>query len=329
MSLILCCAILLSLAVYAGAEMARCWPYGDVDRDYELTVIDATKIQRFLAGFGVPDELELALADADGNGDMDILDATCIQRYIAGFEGPYRYRELTDYYVGNYSFHSTAEVTGTHMSMSSRETCYVGVPVTFTADFKWGNKPRVYYLSVDGVKVCEQNVEGGSGCCTITYTFTQEGVYEVDTGVECRYGVTKNSRRNVEVRSLPADGRPVVMGAAFFDQTWMGSGNGLLTVTAAGGKGPYEYRYGVHCVKDPDSDKTEETTAEPTESAESAETVIYTEYSADNTFYIYDSPYISASSYGQVRKIDVTVRDATGAVSDTVTVGYTWYQIYL
>ena len=62
---------------------------GDSDGDGELTILDATTIQRKLADFIIKRFIEAA-ADADNDGSISILDATSIQRHIAGlsaFEG--------------------------------------------------------------------------------------------------------------------------------------------------------------------------------------------------------------------------------------------------
>lgn len=56
---------------------------GDVDRDYSLTVSDATEIQKWLAEFITFDEEQLALADVDGDGEITISDATMIQFMVA------------------------------------------------------------------------------------------------------------------------------------------------------------------------------------------------------------------------------------------------------
>ncbi|MBQ0098162.1 MAG: dockerin type I repeat-containing protein, partial [Oscillospiraceae bacterium] len=58
--------------------------YGDVDHDGEITIIDVTIIQRYLAFFDdkLTDE-DLLCCDADGNGKISILDCTHIQRYIS------------------------------------------------------------------------------------------------------------------------------------------------------------------------------------------------------------------------------------------------------
>ena len=60
---------------------------GDVDGDCDVTVIDATVIQRVLAELPV-DSYNEAAADTDGDGDVTILDATFIQRFLAGLPCP-------------------------------------------------------------------------------------------------------------------------------------------------------------------------------------------------------------------------------------------------
>jgi hypothetical protein len=51
---------------------------GDADGDGELTVTDATFIQRELARIEIPFELDEDVADMDGNGKVELIDATLI-----------------------------------------------------------------------------------------------------------------------------------------------------------------------------------------------------------------------------------------------------------
>ena len=55
---------------------------GDADGDNEITILDATTIQRYIASLSVSHYSEAA-ADADADGDVTILDATTVQRFIA------------------------------------------------------------------------------------------------------------------------------------------------------------------------------------------------------------------------------------------------------
>ena len=56
---------------------------GDVDGDGDVTILDATYIQRKLAGIPIPFEFNDTVADADKDKDVTILDATAIQRHLA------------------------------------------------------------------------------------------------------------------------------------------------------------------------------------------------------------------------------------------------------
>ena len=57
---------------------------GDADGDNDVTILDATKIQRGIAGLDSKYSIVASGADADSDGEMTILDATRIQRYKAG-----------------------------------------------------------------------------------------------------------------------------------------------------------------------------------------------------------------------------------------------------
>ena len=56
---------------------------GDADRDGELTILDATRIQRFLAAPFDINVLNYAVCDFDNDKDITIMDATAIQRELA------------------------------------------------------------------------------------------------------------------------------------------------------------------------------------------------------------------------------------------------------
>lgn len=57
--------------------------FGDADGDMDVTILDATLIQRGIAGLESRNNIVATGADADGDGDMTVLDATRIQRYKA------------------------------------------------------------------------------------------------------------------------------------------------------------------------------------------------------------------------------------------------------
>ena len=59
---------------------------GDVDDDGEVTILDATLIQRKLASYTTPVFIDEA-ADADTDGEITIIDVTAIQRSLANYSG--------------------------------------------------------------------------------------------------------------------------------------------------------------------------------------------------------------------------------------------------
>ncbi len=75
------------LAEYFGPEPVKERLLGDADSDGEITILDATCIQRILADYPV------SAFDMDAacivDSEVSILDATAIQRYLAGFDEPY------------------------------------------------------------------------------------------------------------------------------------------------------------------------------------------------------------------------------------------------
>lgn len=62
---------------------------GDADGDGEVTSIDATYIQRWLAHMDVPESFDEYAADVDGDGEVTSIDATYIQRWLAYINVPY------------------------------------------------------------------------------------------------------------------------------------------------------------------------------------------------------------------------------------------------
>ncbi len=56
---------------------------GDVDGDGQVSIIDATEIQRHIAQLNTIPEDGLVFADADNDGEVSVIDATHIQRFVA------------------------------------------------------------------------------------------------------------------------------------------------------------------------------------------------------------------------------------------------------
>ena len=61
---------------------------GDVDGDGDVSVADATYIQRILAEIEIPFYLEKEVSDVDGDGEVTIIDATFIRRWLVNLPAP-------------------------------------------------------------------------------------------------------------------------------------------------------------------------------------------------------------------------------------------------
>ena len=61
-------------------------PRGDVDDDNEVSILDGTTVQRWLAEIVTLDDEHIARGDYDYSGVTDILDVTKLQRFLAGME---------------------------------------------------------------------------------------------------------------------------------------------------------------------------------------------------------------------------------------------------
>ena len=57
---------------------------GDVDLDEDITVKDATIVQKYIVKLEQLDNTQLCNADCDGDGDITVADATKIQKIVVG-----------------------------------------------------------------------------------------------------------------------------------------------------------------------------------------------------------------------------------------------------
>ena len=62
---------------------------GDTDGDEDISIIDATVLQRYLAGVMPLTSAQLTAADVIRGGEPDIICVTIIQRALAGIVNPY------------------------------------------------------------------------------------------------------------------------------------------------------------------------------------------------------------------------------------------------
>ena len=88
--LVIACSLTVVMPISAESNSSNSsWIMGDTDGDGEISILDATVIQRYLADFEVkyPERVKKC-GDINGDG-VDILDATLIQRYLAAYTIPY------------------------------------------------------------------------------------------------------------------------------------------------------------------------------------------------------------------------------------------------
>lgn len=83
LSLILTAVLMLSILFSTTLFTRAADTLGDVDGDGEIAILDATDIQRHLAGLTTLDQGAIARGKVSGGDELVILDATLIQRWLA------------------------------------------------------------------------------------------------------------------------------------------------------------------------------------------------------------------------------------------------------
>lgn len=84
LSIFLIAALMLGTVCFSLAASATAALYGDADDDGEVTILDATYVQRYEAGITLPSPINMVNADVDYDEEVTIIDATLIQRYQVG-----------------------------------------------------------------------------------------------------------------------------------------------------------------------------------------------------------------------------------------------------
>ena len=83
------------IASFTEPSSSEQYMLGDADGDGEVTIVDATMIQRVLVN--IPGAvINEAAADVDGDGEVTIIDATFIQRYLASMPVAFPINEYVD-----------------------------------------------------------------------------------------------------------------------------------------------------------------------------------------------------------------------------------------
>lgn len=135
-------------------------PKGDVDDDTYVTIMDATKVQRWLAELDQLDQEHIKRGDYDYSGETTVLDATKLQRYLADL--PVSICTITTNYIGLRN--------DTEKNIAQSNTIEVRLGDTYTT-----SPASVAYYKLDEMP---KNASGiASGDDVVNYHFT----YSVDT----------------------------------------------------------------------------------------------------------------------------------------------------
>ncbi len=84
LSISLCMAMMMSVSVKAESRLL-----GDVDGDGEVSITDATIIQRHTVGIKTPVSVMTGVADVDGDRSVTVIDASHLQRWIVNLSESY------------------------------------------------------------------------------------------------------------------------------------------------------------------------------------------------------------------------------------------------
>lgn len=92
---VILCAVSATLQFTATEKQG--YILGDADGDGDVTILDATYVQRYATMVKVPISKETLMnGDVDGDGDLTIVDATFIQRFSTRVKTPYRIGEFIE-----------------------------------------------------------------------------------------------------------------------------------------------------------------------------------------------------------------------------------------
>jgi hypothetical protein len=128
---------------------------GDVDLDGELSIIDATMIQKYLASIKSLNEKQLYAADIFGNGEIDISNVTFIQKYLAEVENAF---PADDNYSPDVStLEALANVSSLLLSTDYRYASYVAYSNLKSA-YNSCTKSDISALSDEDYAACYDNL---------------------------------------------------------------------------------------------------------------------------------------------------------------------------
>ncbi len=232
--ILMCFGILHTASVLCASAMPQANIPGDVDADFEVTVKDATLIQKSLASLAELSEAAAYWADVDNDSQVTVKDATMIQKHVAGLIDSFS-KEQGYTHVYRVSMYADFD-SGKAMA---------GTPVTFTALADGYMEPFSYEFLINDEVVAERSESN-----TFTYTFEEKGAYYITVRVYNPLNEVNESRSLYEVVA-PYESETPVVAALYYDKQFF-TGNYVqymdmadtdITVTAVAIMGSSEYEY--------------------------------------------------------------------------------------
>ena len=117
--------------------------YGDADGNGTINVLDATKIQLFIADLDKGKDIFKDLADGDLSGGITIIDASIIQRHLASLPKTGQVGKIIEYIPPT----EPETQPPTEKPTDTPTTPVVKNTVTFTNSFSWSGQLYCYYWS--------------------------------------------------------------------------------------------------------------------------------------------------------------------------------------
>ncbi|GEM_PF-3035852 len=304
---------------------------GDADTDADVTIMDATAIQRKLADLRSFTEVQEYLGDVTGDGELTILDATVIQRLIAGL--------ANDFWTKSVKPSLPAAPSCTWMSFyptqrsgTGRDPVYAHTTVQLNVYSAYRRVGGRYVTTRYDVYVDDEPVADDTKKGYLTYRFDQAGDHTVRVIARNTFGTSDETVATVSVLDSPE--KPYLADAE------IDSENHRLTVQAAGGSGGYQYCFYIRLSipEEPTECPTEgagpqpveptEAPGEPPTEAATEEATFRPEPLPAGTYQLtsdyIDSPSITIPgdmlNMGMAYNFYVSIRDSAGAESELTAV---------
>ena len=195
---------------------------GDVSLNEEITVDDATLLQKYIAELAALSADALVASDCNGDGNIDIMDVTLIQKYLAGmqeygFVGTYSGTEPTTTVPPTTEQPTTVQPTTAQPTTAAPTTNPSTYTMTFTNNYSWSSVYCYYWSDTNSAMVSWPGK-------AMTYSSTNDygqGVYTLDIPSEATYVIFSDGSNNQTVDI------PITGSARYYIS---GSENGKYTV---------------------------------------------------------------------------------------------------